>query len=159
MNMKRSLHRHESGFTLVEILVTVVLISVGLLGIAALQLASLQSNKEAYVRAQASVLASDILDRMRANPLGFRNGEYNIAPNAWGSDPNSRAGRDIDDWQRAIDAVMPGGTQAAWGQIQRLAANPRVVTITITWSERRDESPNRTEADDGVRSFRTRSEI
>src|SRR5262245_50380565 len=68
----------QSGMTLVEVLVTLVLISVGLLGIAALQLTTLKSNKDAYVRSQASALAGDILDRMRANTAACRAGAYDV---------------------------------------------------------------------------------
>ncbi|WP_206606719.1 type IV pilus modification protein PilV [Steroidobacter cummioxidans] len=69
---------NQRGFTLVEILVTVVLISVGLLGVAALQLTTLRGNQDAYVRSQASVLAGDILDRMRVNPFDFRANGYSV---------------------------------------------------------------------------------
>jgi len=55
------------GFTLVEVLVTVVVISVGLLGIAALQTTSLRSNHESYLRTQATAFADDIIDRIRSN--------------------------------------------------------------------------------------------
>src|SRR5690606_22543791 len=70
--------RTSRGMTLVEILVTVVLISVGLLGIAALQLTTLRSNQEALIRSQASELANNILDRMRANQAGFLADQYNV---------------------------------------------------------------------------------
>ena len=59
--------RHSGGMTLIEVLVTLVIISVGLLGIAALQLTTVRNNYDAFVRAQAAMLASDMLDRMRAN--------------------------------------------------------------------------------------------
>src|SRR6185503_2164519 len=50
----------QTGMTLVEVLVTLVLISVGLLGVAALQLTTLKNNQESYVRSQAAMLAADI---------------------------------------------------------------------------------------------------
>src|SRR5687768_17421752 len=73
------------GFTLVEVLVTVVLISVGLLGLAALQLTTLRGNHDAYARSQASILAANILDCMRTNPMAFRHGSYDVDYNGEGA--------------------------------------------------------------------------
>ena len=70
------------GMTLIEVLVTLVLTSVGLLGVAALQLTTLKSNQESYVRSQATMLAADMLDRMRSNQVGFIAGNYDMANDA-----------------------------------------------------------------------------
>ncbi len=56
------------GFTMVELLVSVVVLSIGLIGLAGLQITTLRDNSRAYMRSQASVLASDLADRVRANP-------------------------------------------------------------------------------------------
>ena len=58
----------QAGMSLIEVLVTVLVLSVGLLGIAALQFVSKRSNFEALQRTTATMLAYDILERMRANP-------------------------------------------------------------------------------------------
>lgn len=63
-------HRHNRGVTFVELLVAVVIMSIGVLGVAALQAISLQQNRSALFRAEATQLANDILDRIRANPGG-----------------------------------------------------------------------------------------
>jgi type IV pilus assembly protein PilV len=129
--------------TLIEVLVTLVLISVGLLGVAALQLTSLRSNQEAYVRSQASVLAGDILDRMRANQAGVHNGDY--AANGGPAIPHgtgtagTAAAQDLTTWNAAIDAALPGNPS---GSILLTGCPPAppiprcVVTITIGWGER-----------------------
>ena len=59
-------HRNQ-GFTLVEALIALLVLSIGLLGVAALQLIALQNNNNAMFRSQATYLAYDIADRMRAN--------------------------------------------------------------------------------------------
>lgn len=66
----------QSGFTLIELLVTTIVLSVGLLGLAQLEIFSIRHNHEAYLRSQATHLAQDIADRMRANPQGVNNGDY-----------------------------------------------------------------------------------
>lgn len=150
----------QRGFTLVEILVTVVLVSVGLLGVAALQLTTLRGNQDAYVRSQASVLAGDILDRMRVNPFDFRSGAYSVDFNGKG-DASTRAGKDLRDWQDEIDRTLPGTDQESAGRVVR---NGNVVTITIRWRERGEgagaEEVNDADGADGeLRQFQTRSEI
>lgn len=61
------LPRSAQGFTLLEVLIAVVVLSVGLLGLARLQTAGLRQNHSAFMRSQATMLAYDIIDRMRTN--------------------------------------------------------------------------------------------
>ena len=56
------------GFTLIELLIAVVVLSLGLLALAGLQINATRSNSEALQRTQATALANDVVDRMRANP-------------------------------------------------------------------------------------------
>jgi type IV pilus assembly protein PilV len=60
----------QSGFSLIELLVAVLVMGVGILGVGALQLQSLQDNRTALTRVEAVNLAWDMLDRIRANPGG-----------------------------------------------------------------------------------------
>jgi type IV pilus assembly protein PilV len=147
--------RAQRGFTLIEILVTVVLISVGLLGVAALQLTTLRANQESYARSQAGVLAADILDRMRANSFAFRSGLYDGTWNFTGT-AGTRAGDDLMAWQTAINQTLPGSAEQAAGQIVR---NGRIVTITIRWIERAEGTGDANQDLGGSREFQTRTEI
>jgi len=58
------------GFSMIELLVAVLVMGIGVLGITALQLVSLQNNQGALLRGEAVQLAYDMMDRIRANPLG-----------------------------------------------------------------------------------------
>ena len=60
--------RNNRGFTMIELLVSVVIMSVGVLGMAGLQMLSMQQNRSALLQGEATQLVNDILDRMRANP-------------------------------------------------------------------------------------------
>lgn len=158
MSIARYSSPAQRGFTLIEILVTVVLISVGLLGVAALQLTTLRGNQESHVRSQASVLAADILDRMRANPIAFRGNAYTVTYNGIG-DGSTQAGQDLLAWQQAINQLLPGGDDNAAGQIEHASAGRRhIVTVRIQWSER-PEGTGATGDNGGLRTFVTRSEI
>lgn len=141
---KVAARRKHAGMSLVEVLVTLVSSSVGLLGIAALQLVSLRSNQEAYVRLQASSLASSMLERIRTNQQGFLNDEYsNVTFNATGA-AGARASSDLLAWQAEIDRTLPGGADTAAGAIERVPG-ANVVTVTVRWggqSNRPDTATN-----------------
>ena len=55
------------GFTLIEVLFTLLIFSIGLLAVAGLQTISKKANYDALQRTTASMLANDIIERMRAN--------------------------------------------------------------------------------------------
>jgi len=58
----------QAGFSMIEVLITVFVVAIGLLGIASVQFISKRSNFEAVQRTTATLLANDIIERMRANP-------------------------------------------------------------------------------------------
>ena len=59
--------RRHSGFTLVEVLVSVVILSIGVLGAVGMQAASLQSNKEVRYQVIAASIARELAEKMRGN--------------------------------------------------------------------------------------------
>jgi len=67
--MKPFIHSPHSqgGFTLIEVLSAIVILSIGLLGIAGLQAVAKKANADAIQRTTATMLANDIIERMRAN--------------------------------------------------------------------------------------------
>ena len=67
---------NQSGFSLLEVLISLFVMSVGLLGLGSLQVASLKGATNAHSRTIATMYAMDIADRMRANPLGVKGGFY-----------------------------------------------------------------------------------
>ena len=57
----------DSGFTLIEVLVALVIVALGMLGNAMLQLQGMKNSNDAYLRSQIGLFAYDIADRVRAN--------------------------------------------------------------------------------------------
>lgn len=117
------------GTSLVEILVTVLVLAIGLLGLAGLQGTSLRNNQSAYARTQATNLAYEIIDAMRANVTVARAGGYNVgyssAPSASGI-----AQTDLTAWRNRITALLPAGE----GQITQ---NGTMFTIGVRWDDSR----------------------
>ena len=72
-----TLQQHRcDGTSLIEVLVTLVILSIGLLGLAALQLNGLRSNTSAALRTASTLIAGDIIERMRANPTAVTDGLF-----------------------------------------------------------------------------------
>lgn len=142
------------GFTLVEVLVTLVILSVGLLGIAALHSASLRNNLDSALRSQASALAADIADRMRANRNVALTGAYNLglgdATPALTGTP-TLAQRDLNAWRTLLAQVLPAGNGA-------VAIDPAtdVCMITVQWGERGRQGEGTAGA---TVTFQTRTQI
>jgi type IV pilus assembly protein PilV len=59
----------QSGFSMIEVLITIAILVVGLLGLAGLQANVAKVEFEAYQRAQALVLVQEIADRIQANKV------------------------------------------------------------------------------------------
>jgi len=61
------LTRRQSGTSLIEVLITVVIVAIGLLGLAGMQSRLQSSDMESYQRAQALVLLEDMANRIATN--------------------------------------------------------------------------------------------
>ncbi|MEH6650220.1 MAG: type IV pilus modification protein PilV [Motiliproteus sp.] len=59
--------RYQRGVSMLEVLIAMVLLITALIGATALQITGLQTNRSAYYRSQASVIAYNIADRIRIN--------------------------------------------------------------------------------------------
>ncbi|MGH8476912.1 MAG: type IV pilus modification protein PilV [Methylococcales bacterium] len=106
--------QNEQGFTLVEVLVSVFVLAIGLLGLSGLQIAGLRNNHSAYLRTQASVLAYDMTDRMRANNVALQASSYNNQSNTnpytacltvSGCTPAQMAAHDLYEWSNAASPI------------------------------------------------------
>ena len=106
-----------AGFTLIEVLVALIVLSIGLLGIGKLMLFSSHANDSAYLRGQATEMAYEILDNMRANRTNAMAQGYDTAIAAVPGNPGScitavctpglLAQYDVYQWKTRLAAALP----------------------------------------------------
>lgn len=119
--------RKQTGFTLIEVLIAVVIFGVGLLTVASLQVVARKANYEAVQRTAATHLAQGMLERMRANrrelglfvymEAGDLGGGSRAAPAntcqslAGACNSVNMAFADLWEWERLLDGTyeMAGG--------------------------------------------------
>lgn len=107
--------QHQSGFSLIELLVAVLIMAFGILGVAGLQVISLQQNRAALYRAEAVQLANDLMDRIRVNPNVTYTAAIDADPAATTScianscSPADMRDYDITQWKCAINSVDVDG--------------------------------------------------
>ncbi len=145
-----SITRKQSGFTLLEVMVAIVILSLGLLGLAGLQAASLRNNQTAYYRGIAIQQSYDMADRLRANLAGVRAGNYKsltVTPAdpacfTTGCTPATMAATDYFQWNTVNANLLPGGVGTVVCEDGPVSAGCPATTgnwvfnITIAWTER-----------------------
>lgn len=154
MNTKKAIYlsKYQSGFSLIEILIALMILSVGLLGLAALQAAALKTNHGAYYRSQAVFLAYDICDRMRANKLQAAAGVYNRAIDdsapAASADGDDIEDIDMDEWyNNYLTNLIPDSDASINCDTNALCS------VSIQWNENRSDLGSSLTGNDKIQTF------
>lgn len=129
---KPGVKKQQRGFTLIEVMVAIIILAVGLLGMAGLQTITLQNGQSAYMRSQATILAYDIMDRMRINRDQAIIGSYDLALAATPASGSAIHQQDLVAWIADIGATLP----AADGSIDCTTVS-RLCTIVVQWDDTR----------------------
>jgi type IV pilus assembly protein PilV len=147
-----------AGFSLIEVLVALFVLAIGLLGLAMLQTTGLRFNTNSYSRSQATYVAYDIVDRMRANRTGFLANAYHVPTNTAASTAISAfatcyaastckcdastctaanmAAFDLGKWYDQLYRLVPGAAAARDNNERATIVQAgNVATITIFWQE------------------------
>ena len=136
------------GFTLLEVLVSLVVLSIGLLGIGKLVMFSSRGNDSAYMRSQATALAYTVLDAMRTNRAQAVAGSYQVAlgaPVNPGTDCDTTtcsattlASYDIYKWKTTMSTALPAGDgTVTTAQVADVNTGTMLTqaTITVQWND------------------------
>lgn len=133
----------SAGFTLLEVMIALVIFSIGLLGLAGLQAGGLRSNTQARLRTVSVIQAYDMADRIRANPRGVTDGDYNAlddtTPTAGNCVTNTctaaqMATYDYYEWVTTNQNVLPSGHGTVSSSV---VAGVRLFSVTVMWDEER----------------------
>jgi len=152
--MRRLNARRQRGFTLVETMVTVFVVAIGLLSAAALQAVSKKAALDAMQRSAATVVAQDMIERIRANntraaldAYALNGKEIHKAPEAPACGDTSNCssvalvGYDLSRWWQSLDGsletISDGSSNQSAGGLRDPAGCIRVngnqVDVVVTW--------------------------
>src|SRR5665647_241590 len=125
---RASSHGDQSGFSLLEVLIAIIILSIGMLGAVGMQATALQSNKEARNQATATTYARELAEKMRGNKgvaiqtttaqnpylfdvtLDTSTTIATPSPNCFTAGcptPKDAAIWDVADWQGRVQATLP----------------------------------------------------
>ncbi len=134
----------QSGASMIEVLVTLVIIAFGLLGMAGLQMRLQVSEIESYQRSQALLLLNDMASRLmtnRSNVASYANGTTYGSGMTCPATTATTVQRDLNDWcntlQGASEVTDPGGTAVKQGAmiggrgcVQQVGSD---YLVTVAW--------------------------
>lgn len=120
---------NQSGFTLIEVLVSVFVLTLGVIGVAGMQLTALRTTQQSNLQVTALQLAAEMADKMRANTSQmkladeqnlFLDVDYQSASDATLPPPgktcyasacgaDALAQFDIYEWEMRVKSALPGG--------------------------------------------------
>lgn len=119
-----------SGFSMIEVLIAVVVLAVGLLGLGALQTVSFRNNHSAYMRSQATVMAYDMMDKMRIDRAQALGGAYNLALTASPPSGSSFAAGQLSAWILDLTGLLPSGDGAV-----NCTPATELCLVTVQWDD------------------------
>ena len=146
-----------SGFTLIEVMVTLFVVALGLLGMNALQSHTVNNAFESYQRALMSSVVEDMSARIRMNPIRAKAGAYFVTPTmVVNCDTLSGSERDLCEWYRELDGrhvIDENGAPVASpfgavGCIENLGGN--VIRVSVAWLGQTSQVVATTDCGQGV---------
>ncbi|MBK0053192.1 type IV pilus modification protein PilV [Stenotrophomonas sp. S39] len=139
-----SFPRRQTGFSLLEVLIAILVLGFGLLGFAMLQTMNVRFVQSSNYRTEATNLAYDLLDQMRSNR--YQSGWYTSASFAADSVKTAQCSRPTGDavtvakniarWQCQVVQALGEGASAT------VLNNNGRVTVGISWGDQRWDASN-----------------
>jgi len=145
------------GFSMLEVLVTLVIILIGVLGVAGMQMLAINNTQIARTHSLAAILASSLVAEMQVNEpywstavtsttvVGFNNKDWTnttlgdsvlngLRSNCMDASciPTAMAAYDLKTWGANVATLLPGGA----AKVSCHGAIPNICTISVTWKEK-----------------------
>lgn len=143
---------NASGFTLIEVLVTIVVVSFGLIGLAGLLFSAISAGQTSMQRSVAVAMANEMGDRIRANWMAVKAGAYdNVALTLYDGaggcattcmtsvcSPADQAALDICIWKAQLQKQLPNGKGSITGDPSNLMCSVPsqacLFTVVVQWN-------------------------
>ena len=142
----------QGGFTLIEVLVSVLIFALGILGLVGLQASAIRYATDAQQRAEATFLADQLLARMLiADPAAsaafnhMPNGTARCAPTGAAS-----ANPMILEWLSEVTATFPRAVAAEQQIVVTGGAPANEVTVRLCWLNGPNDTPHTLEVSNRV---------
>lgn len=166
------------GFSLLEVLVTLLLVTVGVLGMVAMQGRAIQYTADSLHRTQAALLANELVEIIRATPTAVTTDT--TAPLYFaGTLPVSTTGsclqlaeanlisRQIECWGSKVTSLLPGADQTnvrsqfyvCLSTSEGVCGNGAAVEIQLAWRAAGEQCFDSSAADSGICVYRVRTQI
>lgn len=135
--------KKQSGFSMLEVLVSLIIILLGALGMAGIQMLSINNTEIARYQSLAALLASSMAAEIQGNKA-FWNAQTGISATGGvvsggpsggacgtGCSPSQVAGNSLQTWADSIAGVLPSG---ATGTVN-CSNTPAVCAVQLQWTE------------------------
>lgn len=153
-----TLSSHQAGFSLIEVLISVLVLSFGIFGALKMQLNSMQVSQQSGFYSTGMELASEMAEILRGNqqqvqqqilPIHFQAAK--TSSTITGS--SNEIGSDMVAWFDRLDAAVPNAravicsdsansNSLTWECASSEASNNSSVVIKLGWSEQSDTHAN-----------------
>tara|TARA_R110001583_G_scaffold26571_7_gene95839 strand:- start:6200 stop:6730 length:531 start_codon:yes stop_codon:yes gene_type:complete len=136
--------KQQTGSSLLEVLIALLIMAIGLLGLASVQIISLKNLNNSQFRSLATAYAYEMAERMRSNRPAVSAGSYDTI-DASATDPGCTsctstqiAQLDAYQWNQSISSsVASGGLPTGNGTVLK---NGSVFDIKVSWQEQQQNS-------------------
>ena len=137
---RRGRRSHQTGVTMIEVLVAILVSVIGLFSVMKLQLTAVTNTHSSLSRSQAAIIASGMVDQLRANSTAAVAGSYDLT--LTGSVPTSGGLEvaDLPQWRADLAATLPAGT----GSVNCVSATA-ICTLVVQWDDSRGLSGGTTQ--------------
>lgn len=135
----RPVARRQTGFGLLEVLISVVVLSIGLLGLSALLVNAIKNNQSSLQRTQATMLTYLMFDAMRANRADAANGLYHLAKTCTvPAEGSTLVSRDHYFWMDKLKKNI-GNENTTCGEVN-CPKGASTCTVRVYWKDNRDDA-------------------
>lgn len=136
--------RRNKGFTLIEVLISMIILAIGLLGLASLQIIALRESQDAYTMQQAILLATDMQARMRSNSgIDWLTISPNTSDTCIKSNACTKAqlaSNDYGEWTRNAQKNLPANAtvkiqlSSSVNKAPCIGSMPKSLCLVTTWT-------------------------